>query len=148
MSNLVDKLIPKIDGLRQTFADKFGLRAFDLYQIIRIWDGGEVGAGNPSSVVTKITPTPKIKFTGEQKLETPGREEDRRVEARNTSLTYTESQLTGDPKVPGTEVFYKLVERNGQAETVTYWILASVPEVERGKIGWHLKFRHYHTTET
>jgi hypothetical protein len=146
MSNLVDKLIPRVDLLRQKFADKFGLPAYDLYQIVRTWDGGEVGAGNVvSSVVTKINPTPKITFKGGEILLTPGRHEDRTMQAVNTSLTYTENFLQGDPKAPGVEVFFKLVERNGQAADTTTWILSGVPQAQRNKIGWLLDFKHYHT---
>ena len=145
MSNLVDKLIPKVDLLRQTFADKFGLPAYDLYQIVRTWSGGELGAGTATSVVTKITPTPKVTFKGGEHLLTAGREEDRTMQAANISLTYVENYLQGDPKAAGVEVFYKLVERNGQAADPTTWILSGVPQAQRNKIGWLLDFKHYHT---
>lgn len=146
-TNLVDKLVPKVDSLRQTFADKFGLPAYDLYQIVRTWDGGEVGAGNVSSVITKITPTPKVMFKGGEQLIGGGREENRTMQAMNISLTYTENFLQGDPKAPGVEVFFKLVERNGQGADTTYWILSGVPQAQRNKLGWLLDFKHYHTSE-
>src|SRR4051812_14282937 len=131
MPNLVDKLISKVDGLRQTFADKFGLPCFDSYQIVRTWSGGEVGAGTPSSVVTKINPTPTVKLSGGDKLLNVGRKDDRTMQAYNLSLTYTENFLQGDPKAAGVEVFFKLVERNGQAADTTYWILKGTPQAQR-----------------
>lgn len=144
-TNLVDKLITKVDGLRQTFADKFGLPAYDLYQIVRTWSGGEVGSGTVTSVVTRINPTPKVTFKGGETLLSAGRHEDRTMQASNISLTYTENFLQGDPKPSGTEVFFKLVERNGQAADTTTWILSGVPQAQRNKIGWLLDFKHYHT---
>jgi hypothetical protein len=144
-TNLVDKLITKVDTLRQTFADKFGLPSFDLYQIVRTWTGGEVGSGNHSSVVTKITPTPKVTFKGGEKMLTAGREDDRTMRAENISLTYIENFLQGDPKAAGVEVFFKLVERNAQGADSTTWVLSGVPQAMRSKVGWMMDFVHYHT---
>ena len=144
--NLVDKLITKVDNLRQTFADKFGLPNFDLYRVVRTWSGTEIGDGTATSVVTKITPTPKVTFRGGEQLMSAGREENRTMRAENISLTYTENYLQGDPKAPGVEVFYKLVERNGQAADTTTWILSSVPDAKRSQVGWVLDFKHYRTT--
>lgn len=143
MPNLIDKLITKVDTVRQKAADKFGLPAHNMYRVFRTWSGGEIGSGTATDVTTLITPTPKIEFTGGLKLSRHGLEEARRMKASEVSLTFTENFLQGDPKVAGQECFYKLVERNGQAAGTTYWILSNIPTVARDEINWELEFRPY-----
>ncbi len=143
MPNLIDRLIPKVDTLRQRAADRFGLPAHNMYRVFRTWSGGELGSGVSSDLVTLITPTPKIKFAGEDRLFPHGREDNRTMSATEISLTYTENFLQGDPKLPGQECFYKLMERNGQGADTTYWILVSTPEVIRDEICWTLHFKNF-----
>jgi hypothetical protein len=143
MPNLIDKLITKIDAVRQKSADRFGIRAHDMFHVLRTWSGGEIGAGIPTDVETLVTPTPKIKFSGREKLLAIGMAEDRSMEATEISLTYQENFLQGQPLSAGQQCIYKLVERNGQGADTTYWILASVPEVMRDKICWKLVFRPF-----
>lgn len=143
MPNLIDKLISKVDLVRQKAANKFGLPAHNMYRVFRTWSGGELGSGTPSDVVTLITPTPKIEFTGMDNLSVYGREDERRMKATEVSLTFTENYLQGDPKVAGQECFYKLVERNGQGADTTYWQLDRVPLVVRDQIYWELHFLPY-----
>jgi hypothetical protein len=143
MANLIDKLINKVDSLRQKAADKFGLPAHNLYRVVRTWSGGEIGGGSVTTVETLITPTPQIEFTGGQRLDPHGRVDDRRMVATEISLTYTENFLQGDPKAAGQEVFYKLVERNSQGADTTYWVLANIPLVVRDEIYWKLEFSPY-----
>ncbi len=143
MANLIDKLINKVDTIRQRAADRFGLPSFDLYRVYRVWSGGEVGSGTSTDTETLITPTPHVTITGHQRLDPHGRVDERRMKAKDISLTYTENYLQGDPKAPGEECFYKLVARYAQAEDTTYWILRTIPLAMRGKLGWELEFRPY-----
>jgi len=143
MPNLIDKLIGKVDAVRQKAADKFGLPAHNMIRVVRTWSGGEIGVGTPTDVETTITPTPRIEFSGGLTLLTHGLDDQRKMKAYEVSLTYTENFLQGDPKAPGVEVFYKLVERNGQGADTTYWILSNIPKVARDEINWELEFTHY-----
>lgn len=147
MPNLIDKLVTKVDTIRQRAADRFGLPRFNLYRVLRTWDGGEVGAGNPTSQVDLITPTPRIELSGKDVLLAPGRDEGRTMKAYEISLTYTESFLKGDPKSAGQECYYRLVERNAQGAKTTTWILIAPPQAIRDEINWELGFGHYHTNE-
>lgn len=144
MPNLIDKLISKVDTVRQKAADKFGLPAHNLYRVMRTWSGGEIKVGTATDVETLITPTPKITFTDPGlELQRHGLEDKRRMKAVEVSLTFTENFLQGDPKVAGQECFYKLVERNGQGADTTYWILHKIPLVARDEINWELEFTPY-----
>lgn len=143
MPNLIDKLITKVDTLRQKAADKFGLPPFDMYRVVRTYASGIIGDGAFVDVATKLSPPPMIKFQGGDVLERGGRDDQRTMTATEVSLSYTENWLQGDPKSSGQEVFYKLVERNSTtAADTTYWILTAVPEAMRDEICWILKFRN------
>jgi hypothetical protein len=140
MPNLIDKLISKVNTVRQKAADKFGLPAHNMYRVLRSWSGNEIGVGTPTDLETLITPTPKIEFTGKIELTQFGLEDKRKMKASEISLTFQENFLQGDPKLPGQECFYKLVERNGQGADTTYWTLINIPLVEREEINWVLEF--------
>lgn len=143
MPNLIDNLIAKVDLVRQKAADKFGLPAHNMYRVLRTYASGEVGNGSFIDADTLITPTPKIEFTGADSLNKFGRSDDRKMKASEISLTFTESFLEGTGLVAGQEVYYKLVERNGQGAATTYWILDRTPLVARDEINWVLEFRNY-----
>lgn len=143
MANLVDKLIPRVDLIRQRAADKFGLPAHDVFLVTRTWDGGAVGSGTATVAEVAILPTPKVVFAGKSELMSIGLVDERTMTMIGVSLTYQENFLQGEPRALGVEIYYKLVERNGQGADTTYWILTKVPEVERSKIGWKLEFRRY-----
>lgn len=142
-TNLIDKLIAKVDKVRQRAADRLGLPAHNMYRVLRTWSGGEIGSGTATDLETLITPTPQIKFSGKDQLFPHGRNDHRTMEATEISLTFTENFLQGEPKAAGQECFYKLVERNGQEADTTYWILNATPEVMRDKICWKISFQNY-----
>lgn len=143
MPNLIDKLISRVDAIRQKAADKFGLPAHDMYRVLRTYASGEIGSGSFTDLETEITPTPRIKFTGGLRLDVNGLVDDRKMKASEISLTFTENFLQGDPKTAGQECFYKLVERNSQGADTTYWQLVDIPECNRDEINWLLEFKHY-----
>lgn len=144
MPNLIDKLITKVDTLRQKAADKFGLPAFDMYRVIRTYPSGIIGDGAFTDEETKLVPPPMVKFRGGDALTRGGRHDDRSMVATEVSLAYTENWLEGQPLQPGQECFYKLVERNETTEAdTTYWILSAVPEALRDEICWRLEFKRY-----
>jgi hypothetical protein len=147
MPNLIDKLITKVDTLRQKAADKFGLPPFDMYRVVRTYPSGIVmdeSDGPPVIEETLLRPPPMIKFRGGDVLERGGRRDDRTMQATEVSLSYTENWLQGDPKAAGQEVLYKLVERNSTtAADTTYWILSAIPETVRDEVCWMLNFKRY-----
>lgn len=144
MPNLIDKLITKVDSLRQKAADKFGLPPFDMYRVIRTYASGIIGDGSYTDLETLLSPPPMVKFTGGDKLERGGKVDARTMTATEVSLSYTEDWLQGEGLVAGQECFYKLVERNSTtAADTTYWIMSAIPEAQRDEINWILKFRRY-----
>ncbi len=144
MPNLIDRLISKVDTLRQKAADKFGLPPFDMYHVSRTYTSGIIGDGAFTDVETLLSPPPMLKFAGGDQLERGGRSDDRTLTATEVSLTYTENWLQGQPRVAGVETFFKLVERNSTTEAdTTYWQLSAVPEAMRDEICWILKFNRY-----
>lgn len=144
MPNLIDKLITKVDSLRQKAADKFGLPAFDMYRVMRTYASGTIGEGAFVDAETLLSPPPMVKFQGGDVLERGGRHDNRTMTAKEVSLSYTEDWLQGEPLAAGQQCFYKLVERNSTtAADTTYWILSAVPEAERDEINWILRFRRF-----
>lgn len=143
MPNLIDKLISKVDTVRQKAADKFGLPAHNMYRVLRTWSGGEISVGNATVIETLITPTPRIEFSGNLEPTPHGLEDKRKMKAYEVSLTFTENFLQAEPRQPGQECFYKLVERNGQGADTTYWVMSNVPLVVREEISWELEFRPF-----
>lgn len=138
MPNLIDKLINKVDTVRQKAADRFGLPAHNVYRVVRTYTSGVIGDGAFTDQTDLIYPTPMVKFTGGDDFEHGGRFDNRKATITEISLTYQENWLQGDPKTPGQQVYYKLVERNGQGADTTWWTLTSVPEVVRGEVYWKL----------
>ncbi len=143
MPNLIDKLISKVDTVRQKAADKFGLPSFNVYRVLRTWSGGELGNGTASDVVTVLEPTPKVEFTGGYRLDHDGLMDERKAKVTELSLNYLSDFLTGSPRVAGQECIFKFVERNGQGQPDSYWTLTAPPIVNRDEIYWELELSHY-----
>lgn len=149
MANVVDKLIAKVDQIRQRVnVSKVGVRRYKLSRVIRTWNAGEVGDGFPTDVVSELTPAPAITLGKENdRLGGRGRISVGSMQATEVSLTYTQSFLQGYPLTTGQECFYKLEELNSsQGATITYWTLVNTPEADRceepgGNIQWILNFR-------
>lgn len=144
MPNLIDKLIPKVDLLRQKAADKFGLPPFDMYRVIRTYTSGIIGDGAYTEVETKLSPPPAVKFSGGDRLGHGGRQDERKLTATEVSLSYEENWLQGEPLANGQVCYYKLVERNSTtAADTTTWMLDGVPEAIRDQLYWKLQFRRF-----
>lgn len=144
MPNLIDKLIPKVDLLRQKAADKFGLPPFDMYRIVRTYASGIIGDGSYTEDSTKLSPPPMINFSGKDELQRGCRNDQRMMKATEVSLSYTENWLQGEPSVAGQITYYKLVDRNSTtAQDPTTWVLDRVPEQARDQIYWELNFRRF-----
>lgn len=154
MANLVDKLITKVDKIRQKVnVDKVGVRRYRLFRVIRTWSGGEVGDGTPTIAEVEILPAPAITFgTRDDRLEGNGRVDTGKMIATEVSLTYQEMYLQGYPLSAGQECYYRLVEMHAQGASTTYWVLSTTPEADRceevnGNIQWVLSFMRYEVTE-
>lgn len=151
MANLVDRLITKVDKIRDRVnVNKVGVRRYRLFRVIRSWDGLEVGAGNATLQVDEILPVPAIQLGGEpDRLFGRGRQQDDSMRASEVSLSYTENFLEGQPLTAGQECYYKLIELNAaQASDTTYWIMLRRPEADRcettsGNIQWKMIFSQY-----
>ena len=152
MSKLIDRLVSKIDLIRQRVnVDKIGVRRYSLTRVIRSWDGGEVGAGISTKNEQIITPAPAITL-GQTKdaMSGRGRIEAWTMIANEVSLSYTEaflypSQANGG-LIRGQELYYRLDELNPtQAASPSYWVLACRPEADRdetvtGNTQWIMNF--------
>lgn len=115
-----------------------------MYRVVRVYGSGIVGDGSFTDTETLLSPPPMIRFSGGDELERGGRYDHREMTATEVSLSYTENWLQGEPTAAGTQVFYKLVERNSTtAADTTTWVLSSVPEAQRDEIGWKLKFKRF-----
>lgn len=154
MANLIDRLITRVDRIRQRInVTSVGVRRFKLYRVVRTWSGGEVGDGTSSSAVLEITPAPAITLgKAPDPLNGRGRVEVGSMVASEVSLSYTEAQLM-PALTAGQELYYRLVEANpAQAYHTTYWVLSGNPEADRcetpaGNIQWILSFRRAEISE-
>lgn len=144
MPNLIDKLIPKVDLLRQKAADKFGLPPFNMYRVIRTYASGTIGDGSYTESETLLSPPPMVEFSGGDDLERGGRRDARKMKATEVSLSYTEDWLQGEGLTSGQQCYYKLVDRNTTTfQDTTTWVLDRVPEQTRDQIYWELNFRRF-----
>lgn len=147
-NNLVDKLVPMVDGLRASLYPSMGTRQYRVTIVRRTWDGGEIGAGTPtveSSV--EILPQPLVESDESYRLDERagcGLVDAGTATLTEVSLTWTEAELLGLPTAPGTETYYEITDAHGQGIAATTWIPAAPPEPDREKgIGWIVKLRRY-----
>ena len=142
MPNLIDRLITKVDTIRQRAADRFGLPSYNLYRVIRTYTGDEVGEGSYTDSNALITPTPMVEIKASDMLQGGGRVEVGTMVAKEISLNYTEAYLKGTGLAANQACFYKLTERNSQATATTYWIITSV-RPHREELNWVIDFKRY-----
>ncbi len=146
---LLDDLVGLADELRQDLAVGFGLRQFRVYLVRRTWDNGLVGEGEYTEGRTELVPRPVVVPYApgmEHKMDPAGMDEQGVVWLKEVSLTYTEAELTGGHQphddLEGQELFYELVDGNGQELEARRFILDAPPFPDREKdIGWVVKLR-------
>lgn len=137
---LVDALIPGvIDGLRGALHPLFGVRAFTVETVVRSWSGGSVGDGDPTDVVTELTPQPKVfpfaSFTRDQ--EPCGFDQAGMVKLTEVSLTYTQAELLACEAPAGAQHFIRVTEAHGQEQAAKIFVHAKAPYPDRLKdMGW------------
>lgn len=146
---LVDDLVPDvIDALRDDLQPAFGIRAYRVYRVIRTWSGAEPGAGTPTDVAGELRPYPRVMFwDGFRFQEQPaGLEPVGRVRLTEVSLTYAESDLTGQPLNANQELFIAIGDANGQRSTIELFTHIQPPYIDREKdMGWVLNLQNVKT---
>lgn len=137
---LVDSLVPDvIDGLRDELNPEFGIRSYKVYRVIRTWSGTQPGDGTPTDVAGELRPQPRVKFwDGFRFQEDPsGLNSNGRVQLTEVSLSYSESDLTGNPLSLNQELLIAIGDGNGQGSTIGLFTHNQPPFVDREKdLGW------------
>lgn len=149
---LVDDLTELVDDLRQDLNTEFGTRAYRVYTVARVWDGGAIGVGVSSETETELTPQPLVKPYLDSlgySLEPCGLDEAGFVRVEEISLTYTQEELTGKPvtgevegsTAGGTQWVIRIREAHGQLQSFKDFKLQAPPYPDRlpKTFGWILK---------
>jgi hypothetical protein len=142
---LVDSLVGDvIDGLREDLHPQFGVRAYRVYRVIRSWAGRVAGEGTFTDDAAELRPQPLVwQWDGLRFVqETCGVEELGEVKLTEVSLTYTESQLTGQPLRKNQEILIAIGEAHGQASSTRLFRHTRPPYIDRVKdMAWVLWLR-------
>lgn len=147
---LVDSFVPKlIDKLRRRLHPKFGVRAYKLSLVRRVWSGDMIGEGTMTEEVTEFDPQPKIAYGwssyGVMKVnqEPCGTDIEGDIEVTELSLQYSEEDLGyGNPE-QNTEYFFKLEDAHGQKSETKYFVHRRPPYIDREKdFGWVLVLKN------
>jgi hypothetical protein len=91
-----------------------------------------------TDVETEILPTPRVTDMRRTILDTAGLMQEGRVQVREVSLTYSESELTGGTLADNVQWLYKLTDAHGQGQAAQYYAIGDEPpRVDREKdMGW------------
>ena len=139
---LVDDLVTDvIDGLRDELHPAFGVRAFRVFTVARVWSGGFVGEGSFTDTEVELTPQPLVHpFTSLRRDQEPcGYDQAGMVKLTEVSLTYTQDDLLACESPEATQHLIKIVEAHGQAQAPKYFVHAKSPYPDRVKdMGWVL----------
>jgi len=142
---LVDSLVPDvIDGLREELHPQFGVRAYRTYRVIRTWTGQVAGDGDPVDVGAEIRPQPRVKqWDGLKYVQAVcGIRELGDVRLTEVSLTYSDSDLTGQPLAANQEIIIAIGEAHGQGSPLRVWTHIVPPFIDREvDMGWVLNLR-------
>lgn len=141
--NLIDSLIPDMDDLKaQLFAD-FGIRQYRVFVCRRQWSGtrrGETATGAPNpwtQTEIELIPPPEVIDNRKRKAEAFGTVEIGDITLKDVSLSYSQNQLTGADADSRTDIFYKVIDGQGQGARPQYYTLANPPVADRMKtIAW------------
>lgn len=148
-TNLVDKLVPTADALRESLHDAFGVRQYRVYTVLRTWSGGSTGEGDPSDQEVELIPKPKVEMLPYQGVsglrltqEECGIDEVGIIRLREVSLQYAEEELAGPVLQAGQEFFYKITDGQGQLIRDRYWVIYKTPVPDRNlDLGWTIELR-------
>lgn len=141
-SVLVDSLVPGvIDSLRDSLNPQFGIRAYRVYRVIRTWTGTQPGDGSYSDNAGELRPYPRVMvwdgFRFEQ--EPAGLKSAGRIRLTEVSLSYAESDLTGQPLRANQELLIAVADANGERSSVNLFTHVQPPYIDREKdMGWVL----------
>jgi hypothetical protein len=142
---LVDSLVTDVlDGLREELHPQFGVRAYRMYRVVRIWSGTTVGEGTFADDAYELRPQPLVSvWDGLRYVQAAcGLEQLGDVKLTEVSLTYTFDQLTGKPLAANQEMFIALGEAHGQGQPTAMFTHARPPYVDRVKnMGWDVLLR-------
>lgn len=143
-ANLVNELAVVADDLRALYGE-FGVDQWSVWRCTRSWSGTRRGEGTlGSETAAQITPTPRVGWadgSGRIRFDlNPGGLEDAgQIVLTEVSLTYTQAELAGSTSTVTQEVYYKLVDAQGNGMATTYWVVHRPPVPDRDKgIGWIL----------
>lgn len=105
--SLREDLFPLVDELRG-FSEELGTRPRLVYQVVRTWSGGELGAGTKTETENQLSPAPKVKSASRYAYSSGGRIEEGDIMVSKLSITYTEAYLRGEGLPAGVEIFWRV----------------------------------------
>jgi hypothetical protein len=145
--SLVDRLVPLADRLRRIPAG-LGVRQWRVIVVRRRWSGARRGQGTPSFVSQlELDPRPLVRVPDAQialhlEMELQGRQEAGLIDLVEVSLRYSEGDLTGGELAANEELYYRLIDGEGQGLLVRHYVLDGPPRPDREKtLGWVVHLR-------
>lgn len=128
---LADALIGVVDDIRRSVHDALGTRPWSFTVVRRIWSGGAIGDGIPSTHLLTIDPPPRIDMSPSTRLSPGGLEQTGSVRVSEISLRYSAEELAprGDAS---TEVGYLIRDAHGHGVRDGWYTLSSGPIPRRG----------------
>jgi len=142
---LVDSLVTGlIDDLRGSLHPEFGVRAFSVYTVLRVWEAGYIGEGAYSETETELTPQPLVLPYHDNlgsELKICGIDETGTVALREISLSHTEAELIGGiTDEDDREWFIRLKDAHGQEIQARDFVVRGAPYPDRIKdMGWSMR---------
>lgn len=140
-----DRLVGVVDRIRRRVHGVLGTRPWTVEIVKRIWSGGDRGLGSAKTSVLILDPIPKVERVTRNRQGPAGAEAEGEIVLSEVSLRYSESEI--HPKGNRfTEVAYRLVEKLGTKQKVTYYVVAGDPVPRRGDksgdgIDWYIRLK-------
>lgn len=129
---LVDRLVTKVDTIRDRVHGLLGTRPHVVQTVVRTWTGARKGEGAASDVRTTITPAPLVMTAVEDRLRPAGLEEEGDLVLTQVSLTWTESELYAPTLTDAQEFYYRITGAHGQGLRARYYVPHKPPVPRRG----------------
>lgn len=143
---LADRLVTKVDSIRDRVHGRLGTRPYRVEIVRRTWTGARRGEGTVSDVRTELVPAPAVLKRVEDRLRPAGLEEEGDLVLRHVSLTWSESELYAPTLADNAEHLYRITGAHGQGLTPRYFVANKPPVPRRGDtpgddLDWEVSLR-------
>ena len=142
-TNLVDELVAVADELREDLHADMGVRQFRCYGVRGAWSGTYHGEGSHAiTEIREFIPSPRVTLADKHDLTPGGLLATGTCKLEELSLTYTQSQIMGEPVAANGDWHIVLVDGLGQGVSRRVFLPQDHPTTDReNNIGWEVVLR-------